>query len=397
VERTVFFLPLTVSDMLATVPPVATILAGIKGLAAESESVTCWKECQTAVATVLRSGNGQMTQVERLMALFRAFRERDEESFYRAADAIIADELAANHHVQARELQRALATKRDTPSRPAAGLSQLPRDRRHGEPLVLLQEPSLDSQRLMLVNGAQIQLTRVVEEVSLSHKLAKHGLRPKSRLLFWGPPGCGKTMTAHWLAHQLGLPIGIVRLNSLITSFLGETATHIQRVFDMAQSTPMVLLIDEADAIAKERDDRNDVGELKRVVNSLLQAIDSFRPSQSIIIAASNHQYLFDDALWRRFDDIVFFPPPAPSEIIQFVSRMLNGVTLTGNLETAARAMTHLSYAQIEQTIIEVLKSMVLQDKTHITAAEITAQAKGYKRLLKTARQRSPSKPPRDE
>ena len=212
--------------------------------------------------------------------------------------AIIADELAANHHAQARDLSvpsPRMEGERAFPA-DANGMSVLPKRRGHGEPLVAMIEPHLDVSRVVLTPEAKRQVDRIIQEHNHRLNLATYGYAPKTKLLFWGPPGCGKTLTAHLIASELHLPLAVVRLNALITSYLGETASHIQRIFDMAQNSPMVMLLDEADAIAKDRDDRNDVGELKRVVNSLLQAVDSFQSKESIVIAASNHQYLLDDA-----------------------------------------------------------------------------------------------------
>ena len=350
-----------------------------------------------AVADVAR--NGRMNHADRLLTLFKAFREKNDEAFHRAAEAIIADELAANHHSQARELQKALSSKTgDRPlSRQVNGLSVLPKDRRFGEPLVTVIEPRLDASSVILTEESRTQIERTVQEHGQRLKLAKYGYSPKSKLLFWGPPGCGKTLTAHLIASELHLPLGVVRLNALITSFLGETASHIQRIFDMAQSTPMVLLIDEADAVAKDRDDQNDVGELKRVVNSLLQAMDTFSSTESVVIAASNHQYLLDNALWRRFDDVVLFPLPTATQVKSFLSTLLNGVGLSGNLDSVVRNTGSLSYSQIERGVVEVLKSMILEDRTEILCTDISEHFKKYKSLIKNARTRQSSKTSKHE
>jgi SpoVK/Ycf46/Vps4 family AAA+-type ATPase len=330
-----------------------------------------------------------MSYVERLLALFTAYRERNEDAFDRAAEAIIADELAANHHAQARDLKRALENGEEkTPPRATNGLTVLPKARRHGEPLVAVTEPRVDAGRVVLTSEAKRQVDRIIEEHNHRLDLATYGYAPKTRVLFWGPPGCGKTLTAHLIASELHLPLGVVRLSSLITSYLGETASHIQRVFDMAQNTPMVLLLDEADAIAKDRDDRNDVGELKRVVNGLLQAVDSFQSKESIVIAASNHQYLLDDALWRRFDDLVLFPLPSATQVQSFMETLLNGVILSGKLHIAVRSSQSLSFAQIEKATIEVIKTMILDHRKEISPAELAEQIKHTKSLLNAAKAR---------
>jgi SpoVK/Ycf46/Vps4 family AAA+-type ATPase len=335
-----------------------------------------------------------MADMDRLLMLFRAFRERNDEAFRRVAEAIISAELAANHHSYARDLQKALAPGHSprVSNRKMNGLSSLPKDRRNGEQLVAIQQPSLDLSRLVFLPDAKERISRVVEEHGQRVKLASFGLKPKSKLLFWGPPGCGKTMTAHWLAQKMGLPIGLVRLNALITSYLGETASHIQRVFDLAQSMPMLLLLDEVDAIGKDRDDAHDVGELKRVVNSMLQAVDSFNSSESILVAASNHQHLLDPALWRRFDEIVLFPKPGPVEIRTYLKHLLNGVSVADGIEPICRSMKALSFAEIERNVTEAVKSMILEDRPNLKTAEIVTEVRRFKKSQAAARQKPPRK-----
>lgn len=328
-----------------------------------------------------------MADVERLLMMFRAFRERDETAFYRAAESLISEELAANRHALARELQEALGQQ---PARKANtlvtnGLSALPKDRRHGERLIAVQERPVDTSRIVLVDETRRQIERVISEHRERLKLARHGLQPKSKLLFWGPPGCGKTLTAHLLAEQLGLSLGLVRLNALISSFLGDTASHVQRVFDTVKASPMVLLLDEIDAVGKNRDDPNDVGELKRVVNGLLQAMDSFHSSESLVIGASNHQYLLDPALWRRFDDIVFFPLPGPEERKAFVSRLLNGVEYEGTLAAITKRMNGLSFADIERVLVEAVKTMILEDRKTVRSSDIADQLLAHESTRRAA------------
>ena len=337
---------------------------------------------------VRRKGDGRMIEVERLLMLFRAFRERDDTAFYRAAESLIGEELTANHHGLARELQEALG--RSKPSRNATGsgngLTALPKDRRSGEQLVTVQERPVDTSRLILTPGTEQQIRRVIQERQNRLKLARCGYHPKSKLLFWGPPGCGKTLTAHYLGEQFNLPVGLVRLSALISSFLGDTASHLQRVFELAKASPMVLLLDEIDAVGKNRDDPNDVGELKRVVNGFLQAMDSFFSTESIVIGASNHQYLLDPAVWRRFDDIILFPMPGPKDRFQFVKRLLNGVSYEGEMDSVAKKLAGLSFANIERVLVEAVKTQILQDRTNLTPSDVTTQLTSFKQTLSMAR-----------
>jgi len=332
-----------------------------------------------------------MARDEKLKALFRAFGDSDETAFRRAAEAIIAEELAANHHGFATELRQSLAGRQ----RPSAfgpkhsQLALLPKERRNGETLIALQESSVDESRIVLADEPRRDVQRILDEHQKRVQLAKHGYKPKSLLLFWGPPGCGKTYTAMHIGYELGLPVGVLRLSAVISSFLGDTASNLQRVFEVASSTPMVLLLDEIDAVGKNRDDPNDVGELKRVVNSLLQAMDSFRSDRSLVIAASNHQYLLDPAMWRRFDGVVHFPMPGRAQRETYLKLLLSGVRLEGSLVNIARSLSSLSFADIEKVTVEAVKTMILQGREVLRSSDLLDQSRSLKSSVRAAKGKS--------
>lgn len=321
-----------------------------------------------------------------LIKLLEAHRDGNDPAFQRTAEAIIAEELAANHHGLAKDLKKALGNGHSAKTARPNDLMVLPKDGRDGEELVRLQKSVVDSTKIVLTEETSGKVRRALEEHRKRNQLASYGYQPKAKLLFWGAPGCGKTYTAFYLAHELGLPVGVVRLNALVSSFLGDTASHLQRVFDFAGSTPMVLLLDEVDAIGKDRDDRNDVGELKRVVNSLLQALDTFNPGASIVIAASNHQYLLDEALWRRFDDVVSFPLPGGTERELYLSRLLNGVEFSGSLPGLARKMNTFSFADIKRVVVEAVKTMILEGREQLHAKDVAQQLDSYRKDLARAK-----------
>lgn len=330
-------------------------------------------------------------QTEKLRHLFQAFRDGNESGFSRIAEGIISEELAANHYSTATDLQRALGKGKEEMSN-GAKVTQLaalpPKDRRNGEDLLWFVDAQVPPTVFMSA-ATERQLSRVLEEHRRGQILQKHGYSPKTKLLFWGPPGCGKTITARYIAAELGLPLAIVRLDAIISSFLGDTASHLQKVFARANSAPMVLLLDEADALAKQRDDPNDVGELKRVVNSFLQGMDGFTSRRSILIAASNHQYLFDPALWRRFDDVVEFGPPDAANREAFVKHLLNGVRFEGGLKEAAAKMGTLSYADIEHVVIEAVKTMLLGERDVLHAKDLMAELRTWRSSVQRAKKRA--------
>lgn len=322
------------------------------------------------------------TSTEPLLRLFHAHRDQSDAAFRRAAEAIIADELAANHHSLAKELRAALGTaSRQATTGTTAGLSALPRAKSLADSLLTIYHEPASTQHLFLDDVTKQRIDRVIEEKQNAKKLARFGYSPKSKLLFWGPPGCGKTLTAHYLANQFNLKVGVVRLSSLISSLLGDTASRIQQVFDIAQESPMVVLFDEIDAVAKTRDDAHDVGELKRVVNSLLQAMDTFAAKDSILVGASNHQYMLDPAIWRRFDDVITFPKPPPAIRSKYISHQLNGVAFAGSLPKLVKATAGFSFAELEQALVEAIKSMILADRNELTYADVNEQIVYLKRM----------------
>lgn len=323
---------------------------------------------------------------KQLIRLFESYRDGNEIEFHKVAEAVIAGELTANHHKFANELKQALGNGRGLKPARRDDLIALPRDRREGQELVLLHKSTVDASKIVLAEETGAKIKRALAEHRNRSRLMSFGYQPKSKLLFWGGPGCGKTYTAYHFAYELGIPIGVVRLNALVSSFLGDTASHLQKIFDLANSTPMVLLLDEVDAFGKERDDSNDVGELKRVVNSLLQALDTFESNGSVVIAASNHQYMLDEALWRRFDDLVSFPLPGKAERELYLSRLLNGVMFEGSQASLVRKLDGMSFADIKRVVIEALKTSILNDRAGLGSEDVAHQIDSFKEDLKRAK-----------
>lgn len=196
----------------------------------------------------------------------------------------------------------------------------LPVDTDSRQSLVKIEDPVLWDKDPILSKESRVSFDQILLERKYFNALLEEGVEPTKSLIFQGPPGVGKTMSARWLAGKLGLPLLVLDLATVMSSFLGKTGSNVRAVLEHAMSFPCVLLLDEFDAIAKRRDDDRELGELKRLVTVLLQAIDEW-PSTSLLIAATNHGELLDPAIWRRFDAEVTFEIPNSKMVKEYLKK----------------------------------------------------------------------------
>nr|MDT0251369.1 ATP-binding protein [Endozoicomonas sp.] len=204
-------------------------------------------------------------------------------------------------------------------------------------------------------------LKQVLQERSALELLTARGLKPTSSLIFQGPPGVGKTMTAQWLAAQLNLPFYILDLTAVMSSFLGKTGSNLRSVIEFAKTHPCVLLLDEIDAIAKKRSDEADVGELKRLVTVMLQELE-YWPPEGLLVAATNHPELVDPALWRRFDMEITFPTPTLDHVKMAVMKFLGAdkKDFESWIELLVDSLKGKSYSHIKRVVFQLRRLRVI-------------------------------------
>lgn len=313
-----------------------------------------------------------MATSDQLKALLRAHAAGDEAQFSSIAMQIAANEAKAGHGKLAEELRALIdeAKVRVTPAAP----SPIPLARPRGEvaDLLTVTYPKLRLADMVLAPETRRVLERVLKEHRTIREIRSYGLAPRKKLLLLGPPGTGKTLTASVMAGELGLPLFVVRLDRLITRYMGETAAKLRLVFDAIAQTRAVYLFDEFDSIGSERGLGNDVGEIRRVVNSFLQMVEQ-DTSDSLIIAATNHATILDKALFRRFDDVIHYALPEPAQIANVLKAKLAGFK-SGRIEWTklAKAAVGLSYGDLTRAVEDAVKHAIIE-RHAVSNADLSA------------------------
>jgi len=302
-----------------------------------------------------------MAKADQIKALITSHTEGDDARFRRIAMQVAAQAARNGHDKFARELRDLVDRTREANPRKPTPLVQ-PQGELAG--LLTVGHPTTRLAEMALDERVEHRLERVLAEQRQRDRIREHGFAPMRKLLLVGPPGTGKTMTAAALAGELGLPLFSTQLDGLITKYMGETAAKLRLVFDAIRETRGVYLFDEFDALGSERAAPNDLGEIRRVLNSFLQFLEQ-DDSDSLVIGATNHVQLLDRALFRRFDSVVEYSLPS-KEIATKVMRTPLGLLNTTRVawSDAAAAAESLSHAEITHACEQAAKNAILANST---------------------------------
>ena len=324
-----------------------------------------------------------------LTRLFKSIEGNKEEPLVRIAYTIIQEERRKGHTKLADRLDTILegnlAKAIETQQNPTLKLTRdrddvflIPADRRYKLPLATHIENDFLRHDMVLAPVVEEKILRIEKEYIARERLAHHGLKPRQKILLYGSSGCGKSMTAERIAWDLGLPFYKVRFDTIISSYLGESASNLNKLFESLEKYPCVLLLDEFDIIGKQRDlTSNDVGEIHRIVNIVLGLLEEYS-GQGILIATTNLEGSLDKALFRRFDEIIELPKPNETEIVDLLKITFSALNLNKKikLENYAKDMQGLSYALVVKIANDAAKKSIINSHKEISADDLNKALK---------------------
>lgn len=329
-----------------------------------------------------------------LLALLNSHIDGDEEQFLSIALQVAAQEARQGRTEEAEKLKRLVQKARDQrrTGRPAGGQTPIPlaRPRSELQGLVESAYPKVTLASMVLSDDVRSQLNRVVRQQQERATLRDHGQAPTTHMLLVGPPGTGKTMTASALAGELRLPLFTVRLESLFSRFFGETAGKLRLLFDQVAQTRGVYLLDEFDAIGARRGQPNDVGEIRRVLNSVLAFMEEPNSTDSLVLAATNHVEILDEALARRFDEVVEYNLPHATAARAILERRLGKFKLGEKYWPAIESVLEgLSQAELVRAADAVVKDAILEGASKVSSEALRDALQNRQALKRKFRRQS--------
>jgi SpoVK/Ycf46/Vps4 family AAA+-type ATPase len=317
-----------------------------------------------------------------LLRLFKSIEGEPNEDIIKVAKSIIDEEEKKGHARLAIKLKNILdknvtsysSFRGDLKSILPSGVT-IPTDKRYNVPLATLVDREGLRHDMILPELIESKLRTIEQEFVARERLKLHGLKPKQKVLLYGHPGCGKSMAAERIAYNIGLPFLKVRFEAIISSYLGESANNLKRLFESIQKVPCVLLLDEFDFIAKSRSSGHDVGEMHRIVNLLLNLLEDFS-APGILIATTNFEGIIDFALFRRFDEIIEMPKPSVLEITRLLEQTLSSIQKSPQIKltTISKKLNGFSAALVVKVANDAAKMAVISgkkivDETHLMRA----------------------------
>jgi len=312
-----------------------------------------------------------MATADQIKVLIRSHLSMNSGQFYSSALQIAAHEARQGHTGLANDIREMVDRAKKKPA--VNNVIAFPQVLAG---LILTEQPVRPLASLVVDDALKGRIDRVILEFRQQHKLKKHGLHHRRKLLLSGEPGTGKTMTAQVLAAELKQPLHIIQMDRLVTKFMGETGAKLRQIFERMRSMPGVYLFDEFDAIGGERDLGNDVGEMRRVLNAFLQFIEN-DTLDNLIIAATNNPRLLDRALFRRFDDVLHYSLPDGESRKRLIANLLGTFRSPQfPLDKAAQAGQGLSHSEIDRACRDAIKLAILSNKSRVTYPSFKALLK---------------------
>lgn len=312
---------------------------------------------------------------KQILALVKSRSEGDEEAFYSIALQIAASEARQGRRQVAEELRSEIDKARAAHSRGASVPIQFATPRGSIEGLVEMKPPRFTLKDVVLAGELQARFDDILRQQRRRDWLREHGRVPSRRMLFVGPPGSGKTMTAEAVAGELQLPLFVIRLEGLITRFMGDTATKLRLIFEESKKRRGVYLFDEFDAVGGHRTATNDVAEMRRVLNSFLQFMEEGNSTDSIIICSTNHPSLLDRALLRRYDQVLEFDAPSDEQIKKLI--MANMAPMKGRALAWKKLIPEaqgLSQAEVVRAVDDAVKTAILDQRAILATEDISVR-----------------------
>lgn len=301
-----------------------------------------------------------MATADQIKMLIQSHFDRNDERFKTIVLQVAAYEAKKGHTTLARDIRDIVERSKRTTS----NIVQFDKDANE-----LIHATIVEEKLSTLVVSLAIKnrIERIIKEFMNQKKLKKYGLSNRRKILFAGPPGTGKTLTSKILAGELHLPFCTIMMDKMITKYMGETSIKLRHIFDTIKQVQAVYLFDEFDAIGAKRGSDNDVGEMRRVLNTFLQLLEQDN-SSSIIIAATNHHQLLDQALFRRFDDVLYYQLPDDEQIRRLILNRLGTFKRKDlDLDRLAKIASRLSHAEITKACDDALKEAILNDSHEVS------------------------------